>query len=117
MSLVRAELNQRKIVPCAQLKSIKDGTYVRVAGVVLVRQRPDTASGVIFMTIEDETANANAIIWPKIFEKYHRVARTAATIVIEGRLQKQDEVIHIVAKRFVDLSELLQVQSQSRDFR
>jgi error-prone DNA polymerase len=117
MSLVRAELGRRKIVPCAQLKSIKDGAYVRVAGVVLVRQRPDTASGVIFMTIEDETANANAIIWPKIFEKYHRVARTAPTIVIEGRLQKQGEVIHIVAKRFVDLTELLQVQSQSRDFR
>jgi error-prone DNA polymerase len=117
IGLVREELSRRRIVTCAQLSSIKNGAYVRVAGIVLVRQRPETASGVIFMTIEDETGNANSIIWPKIFEKYHRVARTASTIVIEGHLQREGEVIHVVAKKFVDVTELLNVQSQSRDFR
>jgi DNA polymerase III alpha subunit len=78
-----------------------------VAGLVLVRQRPGTAQGVIFATIEDETGVANIIIWPKIFERYRPIVLGARFVKVTGRLQAEQGVIHIVAERLEDLSPLL----------
>jgi len=77
---------------------------VTVAGLVLVRQRPGTAKGVIFMTLEDETDIANIIVWPKAFEKNRRVVMTARFLAVRGRLQRAGLVIHVVAENFIDLS-------------
>src|SRR5262245_18945674 len=94
-----------------------DGQRVRMAGIVLVRQRPETASGVVFMTIEDETANANIVLWSAVFNRYRKIARSAAGLLIEGKLQKQKEVIHIIAQKVEDMDELIPtLQRRSRDF-
>jgi error-prone DNA polymerase len=79
-------------------------TFVTVAGLVLVRQRPGTAKGVIFMTLEDETDIANIIVWPKAFETNRRTVMTARFLAVRGRLQRAGLVIHVVAESFVDLS-------------
>ncbi len=84
-----------------------DEAMVTVAGLVLVRQRPGTAKGVIFMTLEDETDIANIIVWPKAFEKNRRMVMTARFLAVRGRLQRAGLVIHVVAESFVDLSAVL----------
>ncbi len=117
ISFVRAELNGLRVTACGGLKSLRDGERVRVAGIVLVRQRPDTASGVVFVTLEDETSTANIILWPRVFNRFRKAARTAAGLIIEGQLQIQGEVIHVVAQRVDDMSELVPtLRRQSRDF-
>ncbi|HYF48081.1 MAG TPA: error-prone DNA polymerase [Planctomycetota bacterium] len=118
IGLVRRELDEARVTPCAGLKELKDGQFVRVGGLVLVRQRPETASGVIFMTLEDETGTANLVLWPKVYEENRRVGGQAGSIVAEGSIQKRDDVIHVVVKRLRDLSELLpELRVKSRDFR
>ncbi len=77
---------------------------VTVAGLVLVRQRPGTSKGVVFMTLEDETDIANIIVWPKIFAKNRRTVMTARFLAVRGRLQRAGLVIHVIAESFVDLS-------------
>jgi error-prone DNA polymerase len=90
----------------AELRSddLRQGAMVAVAGLVLVRQRPGTAKGVIFMTLEDETDIANIIVWPKAFEKNRRTVMTARFLAVRGRLQRAGLVIHVVAESFFDLS-------------
>ena len=83
-----------------------------VAGLVLVRQRPGSAKGVVFMTIEDETGVANAVVWPKMLEAYRKVAMTARLIRIEGRIQRHEDIIHIVAGRLIDDSGRLLLLSE-----
>jgi len=87
-------------------KSNRDaiGARVTVAGLVLVRQRPGTAQGVIFMTLEDETDIANIIVWPKVFAKNRRTVMSARFLAVRGRLQRAGLVIHVVAQNFIDLS-------------
>lgn len=80
------------------------GRQAMVAGLVLVRQRPGTASGVIFMTLEDETGIANIIVWPKIYEKYRRIVIGARMIAVKGLLQKEQGVIHLIARELIDLT-------------
>ena len=117
VSFVRASLEKINAVPCATLQNTHDGAWVHVAGIVLVRQRPDTAAGVIFITLEDETGQANVIVWPAVFNRFHRAARTAAGLVIQGKLQRQGEVIHVVAHRISDMQEFIpELKPQSRDF-
>jgi error-prone DNA polymerase len=83
-----------------------------VAGLVLVRQRPGTASGVVFMTIEDETGIANAIVWPKVFERFRPVVLGARLVAVTGKLQSESGVIHIIADRLEDLTPMLAVLSE-----
>jgi error-prone DNA polymerase len=78
-----------------------------VAGLVLVRQRPGSAEGVVFMTLEDETANMNVIIWPDLFDENRRVVLGGQMLAVKGMLQKEGEVMHLVAKEITDLSGLL----------
>ena len=77
---------------------------ITVAGLVLIRQRPGTSKGVVFMTLEDETDIANIIVWPKVFEKNRRTVMTARLLAVRGRLQRAGFVIHVVAESFADLS-------------
>jgi len=107
LSFLRGELHRRRILRHEQLAGVRAGSLVTVAGLVLVRQRPGTAQGVIFMTLEDETGIANAIVWPKVFETYRPVVLGARLVAITGRVQSEADVIHIVAQRLEDLSPLL----------
>lgn len=84
-----------------------DGRWVHVAGLVTTRQRPGTASGVIFLTLEDETGHVNAIVWPKIFEKYRRTVMMGRLLAIKGKLQREGVVTHIIASQIDDRSDLL----------
>jgi len=84
--------------------AVRQDCQVTVAGLVLVRQRPGTSKGVVFMTLEDETDIANIIVWPKVFAKNRRTVMTARFLAVHGRLQRAGLVIHVVAESFVDLS-------------
>ena len=100
----RPLLTQLGAVPTAQLKSMRDGARVTVGGLVLIRQRPGTAKGVVFATLEDETGIANAVVWPDVFTPNRRTVMTASFLVVSGKLQVASDVIHVVAERFTDLS-------------
>ncbi|SMF61111.1 error-prone DNA polymerase [Allosphingosinicella indica] len=107
LQFLRAALERRNIVRCADLRSIRDGRNVEVAGVILVRQRPGSAKGVLFVTIEDETGVAQGILWPDTFETYRRQIMSASMIAMRGRLQKEGEVVHIICDRIVDHDAML----------
>ena len=94
------------------LRGVKDGAYVAVAGVVLVRQRPGSAKGVVFMTIEDETGIANAVVWPKTLERFRKEVMGARLIVIHGRIQRHEDIIHVVSAKLEDRSDWLQLLSE-----
>ena len=106
LAFLRETLDRRGVIPAAGLTRLKDGDKVRVAGLVLVRQRPGKGN-VTFITLEDESGVANAILWERIFEAHRRIVLAAAMIEIEGRLQREGQVIHIVTDRIADLTPLL----------
>ena len=89
------------------LVATADGTWLSVAGIVLVRQRPGSAKGVVFITLEDETGIANIVVWPKTLERFRRTVMTARMMRVTGRLQRQGIVAHVVAERIEDCSHLL----------
>ncbi|MBU0644931.1 MAG: hypothetical protein KKA78_17250 [Alphaproteobacteria bacterium] len=107
LSFLREQLAAEKIVRCGDLASIRDGRQVEVAGVILVRQRPGSARGVLFITIEDETGVANGILWPDRFEKQRRAVMSASMVSLRGRLQKEGQVIHVIVDRVVPRDEML----------
>jgi error-prone DNA polymerase len=104
---LRDELARRRIVRCADLGGIKDGRKVEVAGIILVRQKPGSAKGVLFITIEDETGVANIILWPDRFEAQRTVVMSSAMISVKGTVQREAEVIHVIADRIEDHTGLL----------
>lgn len=104
VAFLRARLSGEGVVPAAALATLPVGRRVKLAGLVLIRQRPGTASGVIFTTIEDETGIANLILWPSVFEIYRRAALGASLLGCVGKLQREGLVIHVVAERLIDLS-------------
>jgi error-prone DNA polymerase len=104
---VREKLDQLHIVPASALSTIADGQPVKVSGLVLVRQRPGTASGICFMTIEDETGYANLVIFQKLFDKYRKEILQSKLIMAEGRLQREGEVVHVIVSRCYNFSKLL----------
>lgn len=104
MSFLRENLARRRFVPADALRTMTPGGTVMVSGLVLVRQRPGTASGVIFATLEDESGVSNIIIWPKVFEANRRVVLGARVLGVKGTLQREGIVIHVIAKEFVDLT-------------
>ena len=97
----------RRTLRAEQLAGIEDGRWVEVAGLTLVRQRPGTASGVIFITLEDETGVANLVVWPKVFERFRRTVLGAQLLAVQGKVQKEGLVIHVVADRLLDRTDLL----------
>jgi len=111
LALLREELAAAHVTPNERLIRTKDGTRVTVAGIALVRQRPGTASGVIFITLEDETGVANLVVWPKTFEKYRRVVMGARLIRVTGKLQREGIVTHVIADRLEDMTHRLHALS------
>ena len=107
MQFLRDQLDAMRVVRCGDLATIRDGCNVEVAGVILVRQRPGSAKGVLFVTIEDETGIANGILWPDRFETYRRQVMSASMIAMRGRLQKEGEIIHVICDRIVDHDDML----------
>ena len=112
-SFMRARLTARGVLRSEALRSIRNGERVTVAGLVLVRQRPGTAGGVIFMTLEDETGVANIIVWPKVFERLRAIVLGARFVAVTGKLQSEQGVIHIVAERMNDLTPMLGLLSEA----
>ena len=107
IAFIRQDLKERSIVTCSEAATSKDKRYVQVAGMVNVRQRPGSANGVIFMTIEDETSDANIVVWDKVGTEYKQAVFGASLILITGFVQKEGEVVHIIARTAVDLSHML----------
>ncbi len=117
VALVRARLAERHVVTAAQLEQTPHGRWVRVAGLVLIRQRPGTASGIVFQTMEDETGVVNLIVRPDIYDRYRPAARHATLAMAEGYVERQGQVVHVMALKIEDLSELLEgIEFRSRDF-
>lgn len=107
VSFIREKLQLLRILSSKELGDVKDGALVKVAGLVLVRQRPGTAGGVCFITIEDETGFSNLVVFQKLFETFRKEILGAKLLMVEGMLQREGEVIHVIAKRCFDLSKLL----------
>ncbi len=117
LALLRPQLLARRFLPAEVLNTFADGQLARGAGIVTVRQRPGTAKGVLFITIEDETGNVNVIVWPDLVDQYRREVLSASLLGVYGVWQQQGIVRHLVAKRLVDLSPLLgKLPTASRDF-
>lgn len=117
ISFLREDLARRRVRTCAEAIASRDRKWVDVAGLVLVRQRPGSAKGVMFMTIEDETGVANVVIWEKIFEKFRRTVLGAGMIGIRGQIQREGEVVHVVARDLFDLSaELASIGARDTGF-
>ncbi|ATY32509.1 error-prone DNA polymerase [Sphingomonas psychrotolerans] len=104
VTFLRERLAARRITKCADLAGLKDGARVEVAGLILVRQRPGSAKGVVFVTLEDETGIANAVFWADRFEANRRTVMTATMLAIRGKVQKEGIVIHLVAEAITDLT-------------
>lgn len=107
VSFVRPQLDSLRVVPTAYLAKMTNGDSVAVAGLITVRQRPGTAKGVIFITIEDETGFANLVVWGTVFEKYRRDIVQSRLLMVQGKVQIEGEVIHVIANFCYNLSSLL----------
>ena len=107
VSFIREKLQQFNVTPIKQLASLKDGDLVKVSGLILVRQRPGTASGVCFMTIEDETGWANLVVFQNLFDIYRKEILQSRLIMVEGKLQIEGEVIHVIVSACYNFSKLL----------
>ncbi|MFM0371067.1 error-prone DNA polymerase [Paraburkholderia aspalathi] len=117
LELLRPQLLANRLMPASTLRTYRDGRLARGCGLVTVRQRPGTAKGVLFVTLEDETGNVNVIIWPSLFEKQRKEALGASLLAVYGTWQCQGEVRHLVAQRLVDMSPLLgSLTTASRNF-
>jgi error-prone DNA polymerase len=118
MKFLRPMLQRLRAVPAKALATLPHGRRLTVAGLVLLRQRPSTAKGITFVTLEDETGMANLIIRPEIWERYHQAARRARALLVHGSLQRQNQVIHVEVHKLEDLSaRLTDLSLRSRDFR
>jgi error-prone DNA polymerase len=118
VALIRKHLDSHGYVPASRLGELPSGQWMRIAGLVITKQRPGTASGVTFVTLEDETGCSNLVVWKKIAEEQRDVLLNARLMGVQGELQKEGKVIHVIARRLVDHSELLgELTVRSRDFR
>jgi error-prone DNA polymerase len=107
MALLRPLLASDRVIPAQALATATPGRHVAVAGLVLVRQRPGSASGTIFMTIEDETGIANLIVWPAVYEAYRRAVLGSALVTAIGRVQREAKVVHLVVEKLIDRGAIL----------
>ncbi|MBX3484437.1 error-prone DNA polymerase [Phenylobacterium sp.] len=107
LAFLRDELQRRHVMTCADGTAMRDRRLTRIAGLVLVRQKPGSAKGVMFITIEDETGVANLVIWPSLYEQRRRVVLSSSLLIVDGKVQREGEVVHIVATNLHDGSDLL----------
>jgi error-prone DNA polymerase len=118
LEFYRERLNQLSVVPIERLEKLPHNRLVCVAGLVLLRQRPSTAKGVTFVTLEDETGAANLVLFHQIWQQYYRVVRAAPAWIAHGRVEREGQVIHVVVSRVEDLGQRLRgLNVKSRDFR
>jgi error-prone DNA polymerase len=118
LALLRKRLEARGIVPTEALWDLPTGRWVTTAGMVITRQRPGSASGVTFVTMEDETGHVNLIVWKRIAEEQRAALLGSRLLEVRGALQREGDVLHVIAQRLTDLSVLLgELAFESRDFR
>ena len=117
LALLRARLAGFKVQTAAALAAARNGQLARASGLVTHRQRPETAKGVVFVTLEDETGAVNVIVWPAVVKAQRKALLGATLLTVYGRWQCEGEVRHLVAQRLVDHSALLEgLVTRSRDF-
>ena len=117
VALVRDRLAGRGILSAAQLNALPHGRPARAAGLVITRQKPGTAAGTAFLTLEDETGTVNVVVWRDIAEGQRREFLGARLLAVSGRVQREGAVVHLIARRLADLSPLLgRLPVRSRDF-
>ena len=104
VAFIRDDLTTRNIITCMDAMSARDGRWVCTAGLVLVRQKPGSAKGVMFITIEDETGPANIVVWPSLFERRRRIVLGSSMMAIHGKIQREGDVVHLVAQQLFDLA-------------
>lgn len=104
LALLRPALLRTRHVEAGRLAHVAAGTRVRVAGLVIGRQRPGTASGVIFMTLEDETGIANIVVWPRMLERYRKAVLRSRLLSVAGKVEREGLVVHVIAARLVDMT-------------
>jgi error-prone DNA polymerase len=118
MMFARRELDKMNCVRASDLPTLRDGRHVRVAGLVLMRQRPSTAKGITFVTIEDETGSMNLVLFTAVWERFFKIARASNTWLVDGKLENRKGVIHVIVGRLTDLSDEVDgLNVRSRDFR
>jgi error-prone DNA polymerase len=115
VSFVRHQLDQFRILKAADLATAKNGDRVKVAGLILVRQRPGTASGICFITLEDETGTMNLVVFQKLFDKFRKEIIQSRLLMVEGVLQVEGEVVHVVVRKCFNFSRLLQSLTVSKE--
>jgi error-prone DNA polymerase len=111
----RTELREQGVLSAEELRTCRDGEFVRTAGCVITRQRPGTAKGVIFLTLEDETRHSNVIVMPDVYDRNRLLVTRSKFLLVEGVLQNRDNVIHVKATRLMELSDRA-LEVQSHDF-
>ena len=117
LALLRPRLQARRFVTAAQLGTLPDRTPVRVAGLVTCRQHPGTAKGVIFVTLEDETGQINVVVWERLSRRQRRPLLASKLMRVDGRLERQGSVIHLIAEHLADYTALVgRLEAHSRDF-
>ena len=117
MHLLRHRLDRYRYLQAERMPDLMTGTAVNVAGLVITKQRPGTASGVTFVTLEDETGHVNLVVWKQVAEQYRAALLNAKLMGIQGELQIEGQVIHVIAKQLVDHTEMLgNLVVTSRDF-
>ncbi len=118
LALLRGKLERLRVTCAAQLTQLRTGRQVRVAGIITHRQRPETASGVVFMSLEDETGISNLIVWPSVQRSQRQAVFASTLIVVQGELQHEMGVVHVIAQKVRDYSPWLgRLDTRSRDFR
>jgi error-prone DNA polymerase len=115
VSFLRDGLQAQGMIACADLDAMRDGRRATVPGIVLVRQKPGSAKGIMFITLEDETGIANIVVWPSIFETHRALILTARMLAVRGRVQREGAVIHVIADTIEDLSPLLASLGRAED--
>ncbi|QDT62741.1 Error-prone DNA polymerase [Stieleria bergensis] len=117
ISFLRDDLQDQHVTAAAELMQLRDGRRVRVAGLVLLRQRPSTAKGIYFVTLEDETGTVNLVIFPDTWDRFLRIAKTSQAWLVGGKLENRQGVIHVIVDHLTDLSDQVgQWRQRSRDF-
>jgi len=117
LALLRERLRKNRLLSSDELKCVANGRQVRTAGIVLMRQRPQTASGVTFLTLEDENGQVNVIVWEQVGIDHRRALVDARLLEVQGEWQRQDEVMHLIARRLIDRTKMLgELLTHSRDF-
>jgi error-prone DNA polymerase len=117
LALLRERLREKQLLSANELQCVAHGREVRTAGIVLMRQRPQTASGVTFLTLEDETGQVNIIVWERVGQEQRRALTESRLLEVQGEWQRQDEVMHLIARRLIDRTKMLgELLTRSRDF-